>query len=173
MLQPHQLAALTIDPAAIGRVPESVARSCCVLPVAFQNGRLHLILPNTVDDPGDSTLDRLNMVLESEFTYDTAPRDQLHRFVDLHHWAAYSEIENCDVHFRFKCPKQWADLQPTNDKLVRHCDVCEKDVFYCYTKDELQERASKNQCVAFNDYGESPMTLGLPDQIPPPDLSRK
>lgn len=146
-------------------VPESVAREHCVLPVALADGKLKLVLPTTVDDVSDKTIDILRFVLGRDFDYDTAPRDPLFKIVDLHYLASYSEIQNCDVRFRFKCPKQWADLQPTADKLIRHCDTCDHDVYYCYSKEELNERAEKNHCVAFCDYDDVSNTLGLPDVI--------
>ena len=164
----QELDMLNVDAAAIQLVPESVAREHCVLPVALAEGKLKLVLPTTVDDLSDKTIDILRFVLGRDFDYDTAPRDPLFRIVDLHYLASYSEIQNCDVHFRFKCPKQWADLKPIADKFIRHCDNCDHDVYYCYSKEELHERAEKNQCVAFCDCDDLAVTLGLPDVIQDP-----
>ena len=164
----HELDILNVDAAAIQLVPESVAREHCVLPVALADGKAKLVLPTTADDLSDKTIEVLRFVLGRDFDYETAPRDQLCKIVDLLYLASYSEIQNCDVRFRFKCPKQWADLQPTADKLIRHCDTCNHDVYYCYSKEELNERAEKNQCVAFCDYDDLAVTLGLPDVIQDP-----
>ncbi len=65
-------------------------------------------------------------------------------------WAAVFDrpmIENCDEHFAFECPLKWENLQLTANHKVRHCDACDKDVYYCNTVDEARTHASEGQCV--------------------------
>jgi uncharacterized protein (TIGR02996 family) len=67
------------------------------------------------------------------------------------HWVAVFDrpkIENCDAAFRFRCPKQWENLKVTGDPAVRHCDACEKKVFFCRTLPEAQDHARRGNCVA-------------------------
>ena len=58
----------------------------------------------------------------------------------------------------------WSRLRLTEDDNVRHCDVCDQDVFRCSTEEELRQRALKNQCVALFDDAALEMTLGRPDR---------
>ncbi len=43
-------------------------------------------------------------------------------------------IQNCEVRFRFQCPKQWEALQQTSDPGVRSCSQCQKQVYLCASK---------------------------------------
>jgi len=156
-----QLEGLRVDPDAIQMVPESVAREYCVLPVSFSNDQLTLVVPIGAEKDGDKTLDNLRFVLGRNFEIHTAPREQLAKIIDIHYRAGSAAIQNCGSRFRFKCQKQWMELQSTENQFVRFCDACDQNVFYCHTKEELNERASKNQCVAFANIDEGP-TLGVP-----------
>jgi hypothetical protein len=57
-------------------------------------------------------------------------------------------IENCEVQFRFRCPKQWEQLTATDDAKVRFCGVCEKNVFLCESRAELLECTREGRCIA-------------------------
>jgi hypothetical protein len=39
-------------------------------------------------------------------------------------------IRNCESTFRFQCPKTWSELSLTATADVRHCGVCDCDVFF-------------------------------------------
>lgn len=58
-------------------------------------------------------------------------------------------IEECGIQWKFKCPKSWAALATTGEDRVRHCDTCQRDVYFCATLDEVMERGRASQCVAF------------------------
>jgi uncharacterized protein (TIGR02996 family) len=58
------------------------------------------------------------------------------------------DIENCGLRFRFRCPQRWDRLKPTELPLVRHCDRCREQVFYCGTIEEAREHARLGHCVA-------------------------
>ncbi len=49
----------------------------------------------------------------------------------------------------FNCPKEWAELNVTDDPLVRDCAECGKPVHFVDSKEELEEAAAKGKCVAF------------------------
>lgn len=55
-------------------------------------------------------------------------------------------ISNCI--FGFKCEKTWGELNDTFDPIVKHCDKCEKEVFYCATPDALMQAIRDKKCVA-------------------------
>lgn len=60
-------------------------------------------------------------------------------------------IENCDNEFAFKCPKKWEQLKGTSDPRVRHCETCDKEVYYCLTDREARKRTELGLCVALAD----------------------
>ena len=69
-------------------------------------------------------------------------------------WVAIFDrpaIENCDEVFAFKCPKKWEKLHGTPNPLVRHCDACEKQVYYCLTLRQAQDHARQGHCVALSE----------------------
>ena len=45
-------------------------------------------------------------------------------------------IRNCESTFRFQCLKTWSELSPTATIDVRHCGICDCDVFLCKTDEE-------------------------------------
>ncbi len=47
------------------------------------------------------------------------------------------------------CPKQWDELTPTNNPLVRGCAYCGKPVHFIYDQTEFDTAAQKGHCVAF------------------------
>jgi uncharacterized protein (TIGR02996 family) len=57
-------------------------------------------------------------------------------------------IENCG--FALRCPKEWGALAPTARSHVKHCDSCNKDVFYCIDVSEARQHASRGVCVAID-----------------------
>jgi uncharacterized protein (TIGR02996 family) len=59
-------------------------------------------------------------------------------------------IDGCAITFRFKCPKRWTALAPTEQPNVRRCGACERDVHFCGTLEELRARAQAGDCVAFD-----------------------
>lgn len=68
-------------------------------------------------------------------------------------WLAMIErplIEKCPktIQFEFECPKQWDNLDTTENDLVRFCPSCQKNVYFCHTIDEAVEHAWRRECVA-------------------------
>jgi hypothetical protein len=49
----------------------------------------------------------------------------------------------------FNCPKQWEELNVTDDPLVRDCSECGKPVHFVDSQEELEEAAAKGKCIAF------------------------
>ena len=47
----------------------------------------------------------------------------------------------------YKCPLAWEDLEG-KDK-IRHCNECNKDVFWCDNGADFERHAAKKNCVAF------------------------
>lgn len=57
-------------------------------------------------------------------------------------------IRNCETTFRFQCPKLWSELSPTAEAGIRHCSVCDCDVYFCGTDAETIEHARAGHCIA-------------------------
>jgi uncharacterized protein (TIGR02996 family) len=92
-------------------------------------------------EPNISQTDRFGVIAELE---------DLRAMLDPD-WVAIFDrpmIENCDELFAFKCPKQWEKLRGTDNPLVRDCDTCKKQVYYCSTMREAHEHAQQGHCVA-------------------------
>ena len=78
-------------------------------------------------------------------------------------------IRNCDRVFRFQCPQLWTDLSATETADIRHCAVCDREVFFCTTDEETIEHAKAGHCIAreLPDDDELPQTyLGEPNNVP-------
>ena len=50
--------------------------------------------------------------------------------------------------FRFKCPKVWHLLQPTQQEGIRHCPECDREVHLAPTEEEFRWHAAQGHCVA-------------------------
>jgi uncharacterized protein (TIGR02996 family) len=60
-------------------------------------------------------------------------------------------IENCNVRWRFQCPKKWDQLEETISADVRFCSACRKDVYFCRSVEYAREMAeTKGHCVAID-----------------------
>lgn len=57
------------------------------------------------------------------------------------------------------CPKQWDELTPTEDTLVRNCADCGQSVHFIDDQTQLDRAALQGKCVAF--------VNRLPEQISP------
>lgn len=58
------------------------------------------------------------------------------------------EIRNCE--FKFKCPRQWEALKPTDHEDQRYCNECNQIVYFCHTAEELMVAIQEDRCVAIN-----------------------
>lgn len=76
-------------------------------------------------------------------------------------------IRNCK--FAFKCTKKWEELVKTENKSIRFCGDCERDVHFCRTDAELTKAIKFNECIAIIDPESGEQLLG--DVCPPLDYS--
>lgn len=51
--------------------------------------------------------------------------------------------------FEYKCPKNWFELEHTDDETVKYCRECEKQVYYCCDQEDIDFWATRGQCVAY------------------------
>ncbi|MDM4018955.1 hypothetical protein [Roseiconus lacunae] len=154
------LDAVPVDPLALELVPQSVAEELCVLAIGFDGETLKLILPADFDAETGRTL---RFILDRNFTADHADRSLLSTLIDHYYAASCSDITNCDSRLRFDCPKQWANLSPTDRRDVRRCQSCQRLVYFCYTQTELDQQRNAGECVAFCDPDTYGTFLGMPE----------
>jgi hypothetical protein len=55
-------------------------------------------------------------------------------------------IKNCRYLFKFRCPKNWEDLSPTQDSAIRYCETCRKNVHLCKTLEDVGRHSG--ECIA-------------------------
>jgi uncharacterized protein (TIGR02996 family) len=74
--------------------------------------------------------------------------------IDWKSTVAKVAIENCNVRWRFQCPKKWSELEQvvgTGVMDVRFCTACRQYVTYCNSVEEARQRAeSTGGCVAID-----------------------
>lgn len=56
--------------------------------------------------------------------------------------------EGWRLRFDLVCDRTWADMKPTNDTSVRHCETFKKNVHYCDNLADAREHAVENHCIA-------------------------
>lgn len=63
-------------------------------------------------------------------------------------------IENCNVRWRFQCPKKWSELEVMQAQAVvdlRFCTACRKIVTYCQSVEEARRIAEHSgNCIAID-----------------------
>ncbi len=90
-LQFVDLTEVTIPPAVVELVPESVARENVVLPLSQENGALKIIM----SDPSDfDTVQKLQFILNKDIQPVLAPREQIIEAINRHY--GQSETESVD-----------------------------------------------------------------------------
>lgn len=59
--------------------------------------------------------------------------------------------ESEELEFRFRCPKRWENLTPTDEnQQVRFCNECQRSVHYCYDIQTARTHAERGDCVALD-----------------------
>ncbi len=90
-LQFIDLSEVTIPPAVVELVPESVARENIILPLAQENGSLKIIM----SDPSDfDTVQKLQFILNKDIQPVLAPREQIVEAINRHY--GQTETESVD-----------------------------------------------------------------------------
>jgi len=71
-------------------------------------------------------------------------------------------IQNCK--FKYECPKDWFDLDITDDDAIRFCQKCRQNVYFCKNDKELKKAIKQDRCVAiFSGGNDISMTVGIPE----------
>lgn len=147
-----------IPPDVLELVPLSFVYEDCVLPARADERAIALFCP---DDErfGLEERERIQFILNRPVEWWPTPRDVLQEAI-AQHWGEPSvEVINCDVKFRFRCPRLWEQLRPTDDEGIRFCEVCAKSVHRAADANEADRLARQGKCVAYSTV--SCETLGL------------
>lgn len=70
--------------------------------------------------------------------------------------------------FKFTCPREWEELDPTPTTGVRFCNSCNSNVYLAQTSEDFEQHASENRCVAL--IADGMLTLGMPEGYVEPFL---
>ncbi len=57
-------------------------------------------------------------------------------------------IRNCKVQLSYVCPRDWEQLDPTNEHATRFCQQCQEKVVLCLTDFEAINHARQGHCIA-------------------------
>ena len=58
----------------------------------------------------------------------------------------YIKIQDC---FEFQCPERWSNLEKTDKKGVKHCSVCDRNVYKAANKAQLLQFGKEGKCAAY------------------------
>ena len=58
----------------------------------------------------------------------------------------YLKIQDC---FEFLCPEQWSELEKTDQKGVKHCSVCDRNVYKAANMVQLLQFGKEGKCAAY------------------------
>ena len=62
----------------------------------------------------------------------------------------YLKIQDC---FEFQCPERWSNLEKTDEKGVKHCSVCDRNVHKAANKAQLLQFGKEGKCAAYFESG--------------------
>jgi hypothetical protein len=132
----------------VDTIPESVARECSVIAVAFSRDVLIIACPDECFDARDE--ERVRYILNRPISWLRLPRSEISDAIQRH-YVVDGAIDDCGWRMRFQCPQRWRDLIPTDDDAIRYCNVCDRSVHACYTDESVAEHAAQSHCVAIMD----------------------
>ena len=115
-LQFLNLTDLTIPPAVIELVPESVARENVILPLSQDNGLLRII----TSDPTDfDTLQKLQFILNKDIQPVLASREQIIEAINRHYGQTETESVDSMLAEFTDTAIDWTETEQTSTPLVR------------------------------------------------------
>jgi tetratricopeptide (TPR) repeat protein len=62
--------------------------------------------------------------------------------------GSLSEIWNCPEAFEFICSKKWNELNSTDRSNIRHCEICNLNVYWSANSQEFIANSKLDRCVA-------------------------
>ncbi|MDB2687741.1 hypothetical protein N9Y42_11080, partial [Mariniblastus sp.] len=139
-----------IDKATLELVPEKLAREYCFLPKSIDGNVLTLYCPNDQDyEIKNGPI--LEFALNKKLKWIPVPRRDIEDAIAKHYVSSEPTIRNCNIKFRFSCPKTWSSLSPTGIDSQRKCGDCGKIVYLCLTEQDAINRGREDKCVAYAD----------------------
>jgi tetratricopeptide (TPR) repeat protein len=62
--------------------------------------------------------------------------------------GSFSEIWNCPEAFEFICSKKWNELNSTENSNIRHCEICNLNVYWSVNSEDFVTNSRLDRCVA-------------------------
>jgi len=87
--------------------------------------------------------------LQCEVKLEAHTRGDIQSAIDRH-YTYEALIENCHWSIKNRCPQLWFNLTPTDDRDIRYCDVCSRQVYYCKSRDQIDFHSAIGNCIAIN-----------------------
>lgn len=137
---------LEIEEAAIDLLPESLARQHSILAVSVDRELLRIIVP--LEENRRDTIEKVEWMLNRRVIVDTADREQINAAIEFYYSAHGARVKDCPPRFQFQCPQRWFNLSTTEDRNVRFCGECRRNVYLCRDADEWRLHAGQGHCVA-------------------------
>jgi len=135
-----------IEASTLELVPEKVIRAYCVLPKGIHGDTITLYCPDD-DQFGMEQEETIRFALNRTIACVRVPRSVLETEIDSYFPGSMPEISNCNIRFRFNCPKKWASLTPTRDPNQRSCSECNRIVYRCDNEYEAKWLGRQGKCV--------------------------
>jgi len=138
-------------------VPERVAIRFEVMPAGIENGTLQLFCSD------DLTADKeaqIKFILNRSVQFRPIEKRLLMRSISANYQSFQAEIIRCGTPMRYRCPKEWENLEVMDDLGQRFCGQCNEVVYLCSSVHQAKELGSSGKCVAFYDPVSEGMLLG-------------
>ncbi len=74
--------------------------------------------------------------------------------------------------FKFKCDKQWDDLETQVASNIKFCKQCLKEVYLCKTQEELDHARSLGRCISIERVEIRMFTTGIPVPLTNPPIEQ-
>jgi hypothetical protein len=132
----------------VDTIPESGARDCTIIAVALGPDSLMIACPDDSFDSRDR--ERVCYVLDRPISWLQLPRAEITDAIQRY-YVEDGAITDCGWTMRYQCPQRWRDLAATDVGSTRYCNVCNRNVYACYTDDGVAAHAKKGDCVAIMD----------------------
>lgn len=125
-----------------------------------QDGRMLVVVDVPLRDEMKDDLRFMSGAPVRELVTDTDTFERLRAFSRSRlgprgNGSGYHGEIDCDITWRFKCPKDWAKLAPTGDLWTRHCATCSRNVVMCGSQDQIDAARRVGACVAITKFNEN------------------
>jgi hypothetical protein len=142
------LADFNIPESVIALIPESVARENDIIAINCSPDSLTIACPD--ESFGAIDEERIRFILNRPITWEIHTRPDIQSAINRHYGMS-GGVENCEWEFRYRCPHRWQNFATTDDKMIRYCPVCARNVYLCADDASVIRHARLGHCIAKED----------------------